>query len=96
LQAPSFYSSPADPKLLSDRTSGAVGNAKHLTEEEEMMITDRVKPPPRESGLTVRLSEDERKRLEAYAVRHDLRLGQVLRRLVRELPNALDSPRDCA
>lgn len=58
------------------------------------MITDRVKPPPRESGLTVRLSEDERKPLEAYAVRHDLRLGQVLRRLVRDLPNALESTRD--
>ena len=60
------------------------------------MIIDRVKPPPRETGLTVRLSADERKRLEEFAVRNDLRLGQVLRRLVRGLPNAPESTGDAA
>ncbi len=45
---------------------------------------ERLKPPARGSAITIRLSEQERRLLEAYAVKHDLRFTQVIRAWIRQ------------
>lgn len=47
-------------------------------------MLDRLKPPERPIAVTVRLSSEEIHRLEVFARREDLRLGQAVRRLVNE------------
>lgn len=48
------------------------------------MIAERPKAPARDSAITVRLSEEERAKLRAYAVKNDLRFSQAIRRWIRE------------
>lgn len=45
---------------------------------------ERLKPPARESAITVRLSAEERQKLEQYAIANDLRFTQAIRRWIRE------------
>lgn len=45
---------------------------------------ERLRPPARESAITVRLSVEERQKLERYAHDHDLRFAQAIRRWIRE------------
>jgi len=48
------------------------------------LIAERLRPPARESAITVRLSTEERQKLERYAHDHDLRFAQAIRRWIRE------------
>jgi hypothetical protein len=43
-----------------------------------------MKRPPRDAAVVVRLSASEKARLEAYAVRRDLRVGQAARHFINE------------
>ncbi len=56
------------------------------------MVTQGIKVPTRAKPFTIRLSEDEKARLVVYAAKNDLRIAQVLRRVIREsLPAATGS-----
>ncbi len=55
------------------------------TRKEYVMVPEspeRLRPPPRPVAVTLRLSLAELARLETFAQREDLRLGQAARRIV--------------
>lgn len=54
-------------------------------------VTERLRPPERPVAVTLRLSLAELARLETFARREDLRLGQAARRIVNA---ALGTPGD--
>jgi len=63
-----------------------------LPKEATMVTTARVRTEP-VRVITVRLTEQERASLHAYAVKNDLRLAQVIRRWIREVT---ETPRQTA
>ncbi len=68
------------------------------TRKEHVMVTEspeRLRPPDRPVAVTLRLSLTELARLETFARREDLRLGQAARRIVNAaLDTEADGPRD--
>jgi len=68
------------------------------TRKEHVMVTEspeRLRPPDRPVAVTLRLSLTELARLETFARREDLRLGQAARRIVNAaLDTEADAPRD--
>jgi len=60
--------------------AGSAGGRKVAT------ITDLTKAPEKRL-FTLLLTNQERRQLAEYAASHDLRGAQVLRRLIRELPD---------
>ncbi len=61
-----------------------------------MTVTDtqesRFKGPTRDAAVLIRLTREERARLQAFALREDLRAGQLARRILNK---ALDTEERC-
>lgn len=55
-----------------------------------METTEALRNPDRKKMFGVMLSNEERRRLEEYARQNDLRGSQVIRQLLRQLPDGED------
>lgn len=56
-----------------------------------MVVAERPHAPVRGEVLNVRLSTEEKRRLESFAFTHDLRVSQAIRHILRERLAATES-----